>query len=92
VAAVLARAGLADSARSVIATARAGADIDPSRDLYQTEAFVQLQLGDRAAALAALKQFLVANPEYRDGLAEDPGWWFRDLAQDPGFKAATGAR
>ncbi len=92
VAAVLARAGLRDSANAVIASARAGADIDPTKDLYHDEAFAHLQAGDHVAALAALKVYLSANPDVRDGLAEDPGWWFRDLATEPGFKAAVGTR
>lgn len=100
-AAILARSGLRDSARAVIAMARQGVaeasrrvgrEVDPTRDLANTEAFAQLQLGDTAASIAALKLFLVANPEWRDGLAEDPGWWFRDLAGNAGFKGAVGSR
>jgi serine/threonine-protein kinase len=89
-AAILARAGLRDSARAVVATARAGTDLDPSRDLQHLEAFVQMQLADRNAALRALKVFLAANPEVREDLAADPGWWFRDLADDPGFRLLVG--
>ena len=92
IAAILARAGLRDSASAVIASARAGADIDPTKDLYHDEAFAHLQAGDHVAALAALKVYLSANPDVRDGLAEDPGWWFRELATEPGFKAAVGTR
>jgi len=91
VAVILARAGLRDSARAVIASARAGADIDPSKDLYHDEAFAHLQAGDHVAALAALKTYLAANPDARQGFAEEPGWWFRELATEPGFKAAVGA-
>jgi serine/threonine-protein kinase len=91
VAVILARAGLRDSARAVIASARAGADIDPSKDLYHDEAFAHLQAGDHVAALAALKTYLAANPDAREGFAEEPGWWFRELATEPGFKAAVGA-
>jgi eukaryotic-like serine/threonine-protein kinase len=92
VAAILGRAGLGDSARTVIIGSRAGADIDPTKDLYHDEAFAQLQRGDKPAALAALKTYMAANPDAREGLAQDPGWWFRDLAGDAAFKAAVGAQ
>ena len=36
--------------------------------------------------------FLAANPDRRAGLAADPGWWFRDLENDAGFKQLVGAR
>jgi serine/threonine-protein kinase len=91
VAMVLARAGLADSARAVIRSARAGSDVDPTKDLYHDEAYAQLLAGDHKAALTALKTFLAANPEWREGLAEDPGWWFRDLALDPEFRRVVGS-
>jgi serine/threonine-protein kinase len=91
VAMVLARAGLPDSAKAVIRTARAGSDVDPTKDLAHDEAFAQLLAGDRAASLAALKSFLAANPDVREGLAEDPGWWFRDLADDPEFRRVVGS-
>jgi hypothetical protein len=87
---VLARAGLADSARAVISSARAGSAIDPSKDLYHDEAFAQLLAGDRVASLAALKTFLTANPDWREGLAEDPGWWFRERSLDPEFQRVVG--
>jgi hypothetical protein len=90
VAMVLARAGLAESARAVIRGARAGSDIDPTKDLYHDEAYAQLLAGDHNAALAALKTFLAANPEWREGLARDPGWWFRELALDPEFRRVVG--
>jgi serine/threonine-protein kinase len=89
-AAVLGRAGLRDSARRVIAGARGTPAIDPSRDLDHDEAFAQLQAGDTAAAMAALKRFLTANPEWREGLAEEPGWWFRALAETAEWKRVVG--
>lgn len=86
VAAVLARAGLADSARRVARRARGSPDVDPTRDLAMMETFVRLLLGDRDTALSTLKVYLAANPQRRAGLAEDPGWWYRDLQDDPGFQ------
>lgn len=37
----------------------------------------------------ALRTYLVANPGRAQDLAE-PGWWFRELATDPGFKQLVG--
>ncbi|MBP9201408.1 MAG: protein kinase [Gemmatimonadales bacterium] len=90
VAAVLARAGQADSARHLVARSRGDATLDPTRDLMLTGAFVYTLLNDHQAALDALRTYLVANPGRAQDLAEDPGWWFRELATDPGFKQLVG--
>ena len=90
VAAVLARVGLADSARRVAVRSRADADVDPTRDLLYYEAFVRTLLGDRDVALRLLKEFLAANPEQRTDLAQDYQWWFRDLREDPRYQELAG--
>jgi hypothetical protein len=92
VAAVLARAGLKDSARHLAQRSRGSADVDPTRDLVFMQAFVSTLLGDRDAALKALKVYLAANPERRATLADDAGWWFRSLENDPGFQELVGAK
>jgi serine/threonine-protein kinase len=90
VAAVLARAGLGDSARRVAIGSRAGSDVDPSRSLVYYEAFVRTLLGDRDDALRLLKEYLAANPEQRADLAQDYQWWFRDLRDDPRYRELAG--
>ncbi|HEU4700416.1 MAG TPA: serine/threonine-protein kinase [Gemmatimonadales bacterium] len=92
VAAVLARAGLKDSARHVAQRARGNADLDPTRDLVMMQAFVSTLLGDRDAALKELKIYLAANPERRAALADDAGWWFRPLENDSGFQELVGTQ
>jgi hypothetical protein len=92
VAAVLARAGLADSARHVVERSRGNAEVDPSRDLTYDEAFVQTLLGDHEAAFKALKTYWTANPERQAGMAESPGWQFKPLQADPKWKTVSGAR
>jgi serine/threonine-protein kinase len=92
VAAVLARAGLKDSAKHVARTARGSAELDPTRDLMMFDAFVQNLLGDKAEALRSLKVYLAANPERRATFADDPGWWFRSLQEDPRFKELVGTK
>jgi serine/threonine-protein kinase len=97
-AAVLARAAgverrpeLADSARRVLARARAGADVDPRGELLGFEAFVRTMLGDRDEAVALLQRYLTAHPEHRSGFARANPWWWRDLQQDPRFRELAAA-
>jgi serine/threonine-protein kinase len=90
-AAVLARAGLKDSARAVATSAVANTEIDPTRDLYLQQAFVFTLLDDKAAAVAALKTYLAANPERRKDFTADAGWRLRPLANDPAFRNLVGA-
>jgi eukaryotic-like serine/threonine-protein kinase len=91
VAIVLARKGLADSAKAVAQRSRGGADVDATRDLMLDDAYVRLLSGDKDGALSSLKVYLAANPDRRTALAEDPGWWFQSLESDPGFKQLVGS-
>jgi TolB-like protein len=83
VAAVLARAGAGDSARAVLARARAqaGADEELRVPLLLDEAYVSLLLGDRAGARRLLEGYLAARPAFRPYLARDI--LFRDLFAHP---------
>jgi serine/threonine-protein kinase len=90
VAAVLARSGLADSARHVVERSRGNPDVDPTDDLRYIEAFVHVLLKDRTEAIDALKSYLAVNPDRRTTLADDPGWWFEDLKDDSRFKELVG--
>ena len=85
-AAVLARAGLADSARSVAVRNRADVQTDPARDLETFEAFVRVLLKDYDEAFRLLKSTLVANPEVHwVSQDESTGWWWRPIKNDPRF-------
>jgi eukaryotic-like serine/threonine-protein kinase len=90
VAAVLARAGNADSARHLLARSRGTTELDPSGTLVYYEAFVRTLLGDRDEALRLLKAYIADNPERRADLAEDYQWWFRDLRNDPRYRDLAG--
>jgi tetratricopeptide (TPR) repeat protein len=83
---VLARAGLADSARAVVADVRAGAGDDPWLDYYEANA--RVQLGDTTRAVQLLGSFLEALPSRRSYIAND--WWWRPLRDDPRFRALVG--
>ena len=86
VAAVLARAGLADSARHVLVRARADSKIDPRGELIGYEAFVRTLLGDKKEAIDILQRYLAEHPEHRRGFAKTNAWWWQDLENDPRFK------
>ena len=96
VAAVLARASkqqpaLADSARHVAKRSEGDATIDAARDLAFHGAFVYTLLGDKEKAFDLLKEHLAASPNRAASLRDDPGWYFRDIADDPRFKRAVSA-
>jgi serine/threonine-protein kinase len=87
VAAVLARAGLPDSARAVAYRSRGDASVDPTRDLVYVEAFVRTLLGDREEAIDLLAEFMAAT----SGAPSDIDyWWFNDLREEPGYQALLG--
>lgn len=78
---VLARAGLADSARAVWTRARARATphVDPPRQLLKVEAHLRTLAGDYDEAIELLKQNAAAN----QGTSFDDEWWFRELRNQP---------
>ena len=84
VATVIARAGLADSARSVIERTRADAPDDPEQYMAYDEAHARVLLGDHDGALWALGMYLAASPQEKTYISEDP--WFKDLRDDPRFQ------
>jgi tetratricopeptide (TPR) repeat protein len=89
VASVLARSGLADSARAVIERVRREAREHPgSSDVTDIEAYVRLQLGEREVAIKLLESYLEVIPSFRSNVARNP--WYRDLHTDPRFRALVG--
>jgi hypothetical protein len=89
-AAQIARSGLADSARHVLVANRTSdRAVDPERELLGAEALVRLRLGERVAALNLIKQYLTEFPLHRAGLTRNT-WWWKDLKDDPQFKALIG--
>ncbi len=90
VAAVLARAGEADSARALLLASRAGRDVDPRGELTGYEAFVRSSLGDQEEAIQLLQRYLTDNPDHRAGFARANAWWWRNLERDARFQALVG--
>ena len=91
VAGVLARAGLRDSAQRVLRSTKDDPEVDPSRDLANTAAFIWTLAGDTAEAINQIKAYLVTNPSRRADFRDNPNWWFRALSTDPRYKALVGA-
>jgi TolB-like protein/tetratricopeptide (TPR) repeat protein len=89
----LAHAGLADSARHVLARVTPTPDIDPTHDLDEDKGVVYLMVGDKDAALHELERYLAANPNRSTDVSTDGSWQWRSLHDDPRFTAlfATGA-
>jgi tetratricopeptide (TPR) repeat protein len=84
-AAVLARAGLADSAVAVAVRARADETIDPGRSVLYAEAFVRTLAGQEEEVMGLLGSYLTAVPGQRGEVANT--WWFEGLHDRPGFQA-----
>jgi len=86
VAIALARAGLRDSADALALRARADTTIDATREFAMLEAIMRTILGERDEALHQLGLYLSANPQFREGMARDRTWWFRELRKDPRYQ------
>lgn len=89
-AAVLVRAGLADSARRVLLAARAGANVDPNLELPYVEAYVRTLLGDDAEAVALLRRLVAGGSAVNKGEGQEEWaahWWWRSLQGRPDFQA-----
>jgi serine/threonine-protein kinase len=89
-AAVLARAGLTDSAHAVIEQARTDASADPTRETVLLEAVARAILGEKDEALKQLTTYIAANPQGREDMAHDQTWYFRGLHDDPRWKSLVG--
>ena len=87
VAAVIARAGLRDSAHLVIERSRGTPELDPEHDLVAMEAFVRTLLGEQDEAIRLLQRYVAANPEHSFRIGGDVFWWWWDLQKHPGFQA-----
>jgi TolB-like protein/tRNA A-37 threonylcarbamoyl transferase component Bud32 len=92
VAIALARAGLRDSAKAVAVRSRGDASLDPTHDLDQLESIVHTILGEKDEAIRLLSTYLAANPQFRESMARDQSWWFRELRSDPRYQALVGGR
>ena len=84
---VIARAGMADSANTVLNGARAAGAVDPSRSLLRIEAFMRTLAGQNDAAIDLLAEFRRANPDYSFEFEGELRWYWEALRNHPGFEA-----
>ena len=89
VAAALARAGEADSARHVLERSRGNREIDPGGELVALEAFVRVLLGDYEESARLLEDFYSAHPEHEDE-EWHTHWWWREAKSHPSFQELLG--
>jgi len=89
-AAALARAGLADSARAVALRARADPTLDPGREVAYFETIARLIMGDKDEAFRQFSAYLASNPQLRESFAKDDTWELRELHSDPRFAGLVG--
>ncbi|MCH7946039.1 MAG: hypothetical protein IIC73_08525 [Armatimonadetes bacterium] len=86
---VLARAGLADSARSVMLSARTDdRQIDPELQLVSDEVTMRVLVGDHEEAIDLLTRWMAAHPDQDHGVAPggDVPWRLRLLVDNPRFR------
>ena len=99
VAIALAQANLKDSARSVIMSARAGQDIDPTGRLLTAEALARTLLRtpeDTEIAFKKLQEYVIGQPLHAPGFLRADHWWWSGLKSDPRWveylETATGSQ
>jgi serine/threonine-protein kinase len=87
VAAVLARAGMEDSARAVADRSHGDATVDPIKDIAYAEAFVRTLLEDYDEAVDLLAEYMAVS-------GRDPSdidyWWFNPLQEIPRYQMLLG--
>jgi TolB-like protein len=89
-AAILARAGLFDSARAVVQRSSGDPTLDPSRELALLSAFVYVTLGDTLLAIEQMRSYLDVNPGQRQSYRSGQGWWFRPIENHPRWRDMVG--
>jgi hypothetical protein len=89
VGAILARAGLKDSARKVLDRSRVGRDSAFDAELVGIEAFARVLNGEQDRAIDLLKQYNAASPGHLFQRGGNVHWWRRNLQSNPRFRELT---
>ena len=84
---VIARAGLADSANSVLNRAGADEAIDPSGTLMRVEAVMRILGREYERALGLLEEYRLIHPDYSFDVQGELHWFWRPLRSDARFQA-----
>jgi tetratricopeptide (TPR) repeat protein len=88
VAGALARAGLPDSARSLLQRTRRTIthDMDPNQELLSQEAYIRTLAGNADTAIDLLKRYVAANPGHEFLQQAGQVWWWRELRTHPRWR------
>jgi TolB-like protein len=86
VAGILRKAGLADSASSVLPLGRGNEEIDPGDELVVLEARVLAVTGDPDGAMDLLTRYVAANPAHSFEVGGQLHWNWRSLRDRPDFR------
>jgi len=84
---VIGRAGLPDSANSVLTQARRTSDLDPEGELMIFEAAMRSVYGDLEEAVRVLERFVSLHPEH----PPDQHWWWTNLQANATFRRLISA-
>ncbi len=89
----LARAGLRDSALSVLERARTEVthDNDPHQSFLYVEAIMRSIAGDYDEGIDLLKRYVAAHPDHNFAESAGTVWWYRELRQQPRWREITGS-
>jgi eukaryotic-like serine/threonine-protein kinase len=86
------RAGLADSAKSVIGRAQGDESVDQTGDLAYLEAMARAQLDEKDKAISLLSRYYAKNPQRKAFISHDEAWYFKSLENEPRYKALVGTQ
>jgi serine/threonine-protein kinase len=86
----LVRAGLRDSAQSVLDRAKRSPGDDPSGDLLYMEAMARSQLGEKDKAIDLLTRYFGGNPAQQRYAGKDESFWWKPLLDDPRYRSLVG--
>jgi TolB-like protein/tetratricopeptide (TPR) repeat protein len=81
------RAGMPDSAKAIAASSQGDPSVDPRGETVNLAAIIYAQAGDKDKAIGLAKRWFAANPNQRATAANDNAWWFKDIRDDPRYKA-----
>jgi serine/threonine-protein kinase len=81
------RAGMPDSAKAIAASSQGDPSVDPRGETVNLAAIIYAQAGDKDKAISLATRWFAANPNQRATAANDNAWWFKDIRDDPRYKA-----
>jgi serine/threonine protein kinase/tetratricopeptide (TPR) repeat protein len=84
------RAGLTDSAKSVVSRSRGNPQIDAASALLIYEAHFRSQIGDKNDAIRLLTDFYAKSPQQHAVAKDDHSWWWDPIRDDPRYKSLVG--